>query len=409
MESKYDLPDLVEALLGCMTELGYSKRELRDYRRLLAALAQYMHEAGVVHYTPTIGTQFLEHKRQGHEYAQEYWRWVCRAIRRLDAYADSGSPALSYTRIERICPPQFSQAFDDYLTYLKLIGYRKSTVTFHRASCFKVLPMLDAMGLKELRSLKAEDVYEVFEQSQDKHNLCSPLRSFLRYLFKEKITSADLSLLVPFVRKGKPVPSVYTKVETNALLASFDRSTAQGKRNYAITLLALRLGIRAGDIANLKISDVNFANKTVSFRQGKTGVFQALPLLPEIEEAIKTYLEYGRPEMNTDNLFVAVSPPMRPISSSTIGSMMQRQFALAGVTAASRRVGTHALRMTLASELVADRVPYNVVRKILGHENPTATKHYVQFDLESLRGCALATPPLQGEIQNRICPAGGTL
>jgi integrase len=189
---------------------------------------------------------------------------------------------------------------------------------------------------------------------------------------------------------------VYTAEETKNLLESVEENPNSSKRNNAIILLALKLGIRSGDIVNLKISAIDFQSDVIAFTQSKTVVPQRLELLPELKDAILAYLTVSRPDTNYQNLFITHRAPFRPLSVSAVTILITRYMKKSGIVTGDRKRGGHALRMTLASELVAEKVPYEVVRKILGHEDTTSMKHYVKFDMEMLRSCAVEVPPFSG-------------
>ena len=256
--------------------------------------------------------------------------------------------------------------------------------------------------IPDLSFLQPRNIYQAFEDSNDKRNFGYPMRSFLRYLYKIGKLSIDYSGCVPSFRKNHPVPSIYTNDELRILLESFDRSTITGKRNYAIVLLALRLGIRVGDIVELRIKDIDFQQKKIRFKQKKTQVPQSLELLPEIEYAITDYLTKAKPSSDFPNVFLSLRPPIRPMRPCSIHNFIQRNLVKSGIETGKRKRGSHALRMTLASELIAENVPYNVVSKILGHGSPLSTKNYVSFDIESLRTCSINVPPLSGSIAKLI-------
>lgn len=205
-------------------------------------------------------------------------------------------------------------------------------------------------------------------------------------------------MFVPSTRHKRPVPSIYTKQETVDLLNSVDRTTDIGIRSYALIILALRLGLRSGDIVGLKLSNVDFTNKEISFYQEKTGVHQRLELLPEVDNALSAYITEARPHSEIPNLFLSVDEPYRPLTTGIVYHCINSHIKKAGIDPGERKRGAHSLRMTLASELVAENVPYDVVRKILGHENPVAIKHYVKFDITALRSCALKVPPITGKL-----------
>jgi integrase len=215
-------------------------------------------------------------------------------------------------------------------------------------------------------------------------------------------------MFVPSIKYKRPVPSIYTKQETVSLLNCVDRTTDIGIRSYALIVLALRLGLRTGDIVGLKISDVDFTKKEISFYQEKTQVHQRLELVPEVDEALSEYISKARPHSEIPNLFLSLDEPYKPVTQGIVYYSINKHIKEAGIEPGERKSGAHSLRMTLASELVAENVPYNVVRKILGHENPVTIKHYVKFDIAALRSCALSVPPITGKLaEYMIVRTGG--
>jgi integrase len=125
---------------------------------------------------------------------------------------------------------------------------------------------------------------------------------------------------------------------------------------------------------------------------------QQLELLPEIEDAILSYISTVRPVSDMPNVFLSTKAPIRPITAKTVYSFISHRFETSDIDTRDRKRGGHALRMTLASELVAEKVPYDVVRKILGHDDPISIKHYVGVDIESLRSCAIGVPSVTGKL-----------
>jgi integrase len=373
--------------------LGYSKSTAETYRWAFSRLERFMSECGKTIYSPEIGIALLEKETEA-EHSARHLNGTQIVIRRLDDFL-AGKFTLVLTKNDPVSDC-YANYFEDYLEHLRLQGLRESTVKERHYSCSKMLRTFYSLRIYDLSKIQPQDIYDVFAESNDKKNISASLRSFLRYLFKSGILTDDFSVFVPSVRGRKPIPSVYTKDETSRLLSSIDTAQRAGKRDYAIVLLALRLGIRSGDIVNLKIQDIDFRSSTIEFIQGKTRVPQRLELLPELKEAIHAYLSGGRPETEYPNLFISVRPPFRPITVMAVTSMITRCMKKSGIPIGSRSYGGHALRMTLASELVSEKVPYQVVRKILGHEDTKSMKHYVKFDVGMLRSCALEVPPLTG-------------
>lgn len=302
------------------------------------------------------------------------------------------------------CPMQFEKVFDEHLEHMKSRGYKERTIVESRYSLIKTLSKFDKAGMESITQITPADIYSAFEN--DRH-FSTPLRHFLRYLFKNKIINTDYSIYVPSIKCRRPVPSIYTKSETAKLLKCIDTSTDFGLRSYAIIILALRLGLRTGDIVGLKISNVDFINKEVHFYQEKTQVPQRLELLPEVEKALSAYISTARPIPDVPNLFLSIDKPFKPITQGIVYYCVNSHIEKAGIDPGERKRGAHSLRSTLASELISENVPYDVVRKILGHDDPIAIKHYVKFDIKALRSCALKVPPITGKLAERMALHSG--
>lgn len=172
-------------------------------------------------------------------------------------------------------------------------------------------------------------------------------------------------------------------------------------------LLASRMGMRSGDIAGLRIADVQ--NRTeLDIIQEKTGNTLHLPLIREVKSAIDDYLSV-RPPSQSDLVFINVYAPYNPVTASTIRTALRKYISLSGIDPGKRKSGPHALRASLASSMVNDDINYETVRKVLGHSSNNAMKHYARIDLERLRRYSL-TPPipsgrfytfLYGEVEKR--------
>jgi site-specific recombinase XerD len=392
------LRDCREAFSRYLLDLGYSKKSLRNYRWTIRCIDQFMVENSLHEYSRSVGERFLDEAAKSGRHTPGIVEMMGYVVRRFDCFREQGEYILILPRISRECPPQFAEGLANYLDWLRVCGLRESTIEQHRYNIHKALINFDAIGLKSFSELNAESIYAAFEKTSGKVNFCSPTRGFLRYLFETGSVEFDYSPFVPSVRKAHPIPSVYSADETKKLLDSVESSAISGKRNNAIILLALRLGMRSGDIANLKISDIDFQGKTISFIQEKTQMPQRLELLPEVEDALLLYFSTARQNSDIPNVFLSVKSPVRAATAKMIYSLVRHRFDESGIDTRERKRGGHALRMTLASELVAEKVPYDAVRKILGHEDPVSIKHYVKFDIEALRSCAIGVPSPTGKL-----------
>ncbi|MCM1062015.1 MAG: tyrosine-type recombinase/integrase [Eubacterium sp.] len=175
------------------------------------------------------------------------------------------------------------------------------------------------------------------------------------------------------------------------ILDSVDRSTALGKRNYAILLIAARLGIRATDIRNLKFDNLNWQTGEIRLVQHKTQNELVLPLTEEIGSAIIDYLQNGRPKVNNNFLFIRHIAPYEQFAELyKFNNIVAKHFSLAKISIPKGKAhGLHSFRHSLASNMLSAKTPLPVISSVLGHSDCTITCRYIKVDIEQLRQCAL--------------------
>lgn len=219
-------------------------------------------------------------------------------------------------------------------------------------------------------------------------------RTFLRYAYDKKKTRTDLSLIVAHdnYKQQPKLPSLYSKEEVKKILATPDRSTSKGKRDYAILLLIIRLGLRASDVRNLSFGNLKWAMDMLSFEQCKTGERIELPLPPDVGNAIVDYLKYGRPETSGVHIFVEHTRPYSGLGEKAVSKIANNAICRSGIDIGYRRHGSHSLRHTMAGFLLEGKTPITVISEMLGHSSIQSTMCYLRVDVENLRQCALDVP-----------------
>lgn len=229
-----------------------------------------------------------------------------------------------------------------------------------------------------------------------KHLALSIIKNFLRYLYDERRTLRDLSLIVPRdnYKKQPHLPSVYSKEEVCIILQSIDRSTSTGKRDYAMIILAVRLGLRASDISGLEFGHLLWSQNIISFQQLKTKTLVELPLPANVGESIIDYIKYARPSSNDKHVFLDKVYPNNPVTSKTVSKTANRIILQSGVKVGARKHGSHALRHTMASLLLEEKTPLPIISELLGHSSIQTSMCYLRIDTESLRQCTLDVPPV---------------
>lgn len=181
-------------------------------------------------------------------------------------------------------------------------------------------------------------------------NFVAGLKSFLRFCFVEGVVDVDLSqaALAMTGRRRSSLPRGISRSDAAALADSCDRRTALGRRDFALIVLLLRLGLRRAEVAGLRLDDIDWREGELVVR-GKGRRLDRLPLPPEVGEAIAGYLRRGRPVTVRREVFLQARAPFEPIAAGTVASTVRRACRRAGIA----EVGSHRLRHTMACDMVA--------------------------------------------------------
>jgi integrase/recombinase XerD len=210
----------------------------------------------------------------------------------------------------------------------------------------------------------------------------SGLRSFLRFCFVEGLVGVDLSQAALLVRgrSSSPLPRGISKADARALLGSCDRRHALGRRDHAIIITLLRLGLRRSEVAGLRLDDIDWrAGELVVV--GKGAREDRLPLPADVGEAIASYPRRGRPQSSRREVFLRAKAPYDPIAIGTVASTVRRACRRAGIA----EFGSHRLRHTAACEMIQAQVPLVRIGQVLRHQSLQSTAIYTPW-----RTCARA-------------------
>lgn len=221
----------------------------------------------------------------------------------------------------------------------------------------------------------------------------SGLRAFLRFCFLDGLLAVDLSqaALVVRGRRASLLPRGISPADARALLGSCDRRRPLGRRDYALLILLLRLGLRRGEVARLTLDEIDWRAGGLVVR-GKGGREDRLPLPADVGAAIAAYLQRGRPMSDRREVFLQARAPYAPIAPGTVASTVRRACRRAGIP----EVGSHRLRHTAACEMVQAGVPIVRVGQVLRHRSLQSTAIYARVDIEQLRRLAAPWPGGEG-------------
>jgi len=222
--------------------------------------------------------------------------------------------------------------------------------------------------------------------------LVTALRSFLRYLLHQGLIMVELAGCVPAVAcwSLSEIPKSLPAGTVQRVIAQQDRTTAVGRRNFAILMLLARLGLRAGEVVALNLEDLDWEEGLIRIRR-KGARWTQLPLPADVGEAIATYLRSDRPQCSSRRVFLCHSAPIRGFAHTiTVSSIVRRTLIRAGVDSA--RTGAHLLRHTLAVDLLRNGASLDEIGDVLGHRSPNTTALYAKVDLAALSTIALPWP-----------------
>ena len=380
----------------CTREEGYARQS--RYRRVLLA-------AG---FSRWLGQQAVRLPRILSEHSKRYLRSRARRVRVHNGDAAALRQFLGFLRQHDVIPAekvarcrltpveQAARAFEHYLRDERALA---------DATCVNYVPFVRGFltdrfgrGPVALSRLCAGDVVRFVQRQAPRLHLkrakllTSALRSFLRYARYRGVVTLDLAAAVPVVANWSmpSIPRAIGADHVRQLLASIDRCTATGRRDYAIVLLLARLGLRSGEVAFLELDDLDWNAAQVSVR-GKGGQRTALPLPAEVGAAIAAYLRHGRPRSSSRRVFLRSKAPVRGfLHQSAIGSMIRHALQRADIQAPT--TGAHQFRHALATQMLRSGASLTEIGEVLRHRSPQTTMIYAKVDLTALRALALPWP-----------------
>lgn len=291
---------------------------------------------------------------------------------------------------------QIEHDFEQHLRQNR--GLCEVTIIRHRTPLRKFLNQCCSAGIPSFATLRGKHitrflVQHAHDQSPSSaKNMCWTLRAFARYLVYRGYTTLDLSSAVPSIRTWKlaALPERLSPKQIETVLESCDRKSAIGLRDYAVLVLLSRLGLRANEVALLRLNDINWHSGSITIH-GKGRTVVSMPLLSEVGAAISDYLQNARPKTDSRFVFVRTLAPHSQFASSAAVSMIATS-ALRRAGLDLRRAGTHTFRHSLATNLLQAGASLSEIGQLLRHQSHDTTRIYAKVDLDGLRALAMPWP-----------------
>lgn len=296
----------------------------------------------------------------------------------------------------RITSRPFEPQLPGFWEYLETErGLKPATLHSYKAYLRVFEAHLQRLGVTDLSALSPSLIHAFIEKrarvvsSQTVQEVGGTLRVLLRYLHRERILPADFSRVIERRRhyRHTTIPRSITSEQVRLVLEGIDRRAVVGKRDYAILLLLVTYGLRAGEVAALTLDDIDWKRERLRIRRRKAGHATTFPLSSQVGSALLVYLQAARPQTKDRHVFRNVLAPFEPIRSYCISSRAGQYLRRAGIEVP--RPGSHTFRHTCVQRLVDADFSFKVIGDYVGHRSPTSTQVYGKVAVEALRQVAL--------------------
>ena len=389
------LGDHIDAFIRTLADKGYANASMRRAAWLVGDFSRWLLRRGIVANDLTIShiDAFLRCRKRRRTPRYEDRPTLSRLLTHL---AHSGVIVVAIT-IEVQTPAQQLEA--EYVAFMRQErNLAPTTIYSNRMQARRLLASLFADGATQFDQVTAQEVIAHVRRAT---SACRPntaghvvgcARAFLRFAYCLGLARTDLSKCIPAPANWSlsSIPRALEEDHVRRILERCDRTTVNGCRDYAIILLLARLGLRAGEVAALHLEDLDWRTGELQVRNGQTRV-DRLPLPHDVGQALAEYLRTGRPPCSSRLVFVRSQAPRQGFANGTaIAGVVRRALHRADLDPPCK--GAHALRHTLATQLLRQGASLAEIGEVLRHRQQQTTMIYAKVDLASLRSLAAPWP-----------------
>jgi len=396
------LSDLCDRLIIHLESIRMNPRTVDNYRVVLRRLKRFAAAKGADIYSRELLNEFIDEngfqERSG-DPGHMYYR-TCKMLHDL---AVNALPSISYSRHDAAIPRShdWNVTTKNYASYLSSKYQSPNTIKTKLDRLKAFLTFLVDSGIQAPQGLTVVVITDFIRHASQtykaiyKYNLLQSLKDFLSFLYEASLAQDDFSSLLSRLPdpKDSVLPVTYSPIEIRAVLRSIDRDSLMGKRDFAIVQMIAQTGIRAIDVANLKIGDIDFVSNKIRFLQHKTTRYHQLPLTETLFDSLFDYLS-ARADYACPNIFIRTTDARAdlPITPSCVAAVVRKYVRLSGVYTYGKKAGSHALRHSLAVSMTEDDTPFPVISSVLGHSSTEVTKEYAKISLNRLHALSLEVP-----------------
>ena len=384
------------AVLEELNAHHYSELTIKPYKRCLALLYDFCLKQGR-DYCKEIGAEFVAMMtiRMERNPCKNTWFNSARCIRMIDSYLNTGKVDLSRRKKTKslLLSLEFNEFLKSWDEDMKDRDLAPSTRESSLHYPFGYFCFLEDNAIYSLEAATASNLIDFIKTLRKTHSTFgsrTPILTFRRFI---KFTGRSdlLSVFDNFgLERERNIMPLLMEEDLNAVNESINSNDVT-LRDKAITLLALTTGLRACDIVNLRLVDIDWHRSLISTVQQKTGNPLSLPLLPTVGNSISEYLLNERPKSKDRCVFLSTKAPYKGLSGhAAIYRIIRYVFKLASVEAPY--YGTRLTRHNAATRMLVARTPSPTISAVLGHVDPSSADNYITVDAEGMRACVLPLP-----------------
>lgn len=297
---------------------------------------------------------------------------------------------------------EYEALISEYISYsLKTGLLKESSIKQYSGLVRRFFRIIESRQIFSYKLLTLSEVSNSITEygaknSRSTGSLLDALRSFAKFISEFYTELPDISpALIGIPAHHKRVYEGFSRDDALKILDAVDKSTALGKRDYAMMLLAYNTGLRGVDITNLRFNDIDWSSSEIRIVQQKTGIPIALPLDNETGNAIADYILNGRPESACNNVFLRAVKPYIALSSQSPWTIFSKYSLPALGSDYTGKHGPHAFRRGIGARMLEAGVQCEIMSDVLGHSSPFALYQYTSASVQNLRQCAISFDGIQ--------------
>ncbi len=405
------LDDLLVQVQRCLEERDYSSSYIQNAISEWEKLKSWCSRKDRRHFSSEVCYRYLDETYGFHilpkGVTDPSTRAHLRYIRILSSYLETGEFEFRTEKKEYIFSEEMEPLVTPFINYCyEELANKESTAQnkLYRLCQFSQFLEDKEVTLDDL-SVELVDEYinslEIcLEASYDVRRI---LIHFFTYAFEKGLVKKNYAGFVAKPKRGavpEKVIDTYTDEEIKRIIESVDKTSAIGKRNFVVILLAAVYGLRSSDITHLRLSNVDWMNNRIVLNQYKTGDRLELPLIAAVGNAIIDYWKNGRPKTDDDIIIVSHmhSTVGKPLTSPTVFSIVKEAMRKANIEDwKNKKHGAHSLRHSIASYLLKKNASMPIISTILGHRTTETTKTYISIDFTKLKQCCIPMPEMHSQ------------